>query len=625
MYCKNCGKRLDDNALFCPECGTKISDRAEHKKEPDRERSSNVKEKRKSKKWIAVVGAVGVCLAICGTVGVFLSKKQDGNKAAGTKTEQNADGTIENNGNQDAGATVEFKDPLFENYVKKQLGKSLNDTVTTGELESLEELTIDHSFAYVATDYLVARENSDVSIQMSLEDLNKLPNLESLNIENEHSDWFYSLDSITECKKLKSLSFDYYLDNTMAYGSCGLMTPLRVAGGWGERQLFAILEGLPELKEFDPGHRYTQTILDRIHAISGMEDLKVKEYDKLAHKEEFVPAIYATETEDIDEDSLYLKVYSADEEMLEVIGSMEQLEYLDLIWADDDLDLAFLENLKNLNELSITSDSDYEDLEMLKELPNLRRLSLKAKKMIGSEIEKLDIDTLSSLENLTMLRLPAIYRADSLEFLENLSKLEVLEVAVNEDASWTGSTNESLSNLKQLTISGKEFSQEASFELPELELVSLILSDGVDMDFNGCPNLKEVLVSWGEAAAMDFSNFEELENVNTLSIVGRVNRVENLEVLGEMKNLKFLDVSPWDDECIEAITPILAENINERPLSYFATFGKRMGMSPKTIIEIPGYKELLEQGVYDGVFTAHLANCNESSYENYKEMFDVNY
>ncbi len=29
MFCKNCGKALDDNAKFCPDCGTATSDQAQ--------------------------------------------------------------------------------------------------------------------------------------------------------------------------------------------------------------------------------------------------------------------------------------------------------------------------------------------------------------------------------------------------------------------------------------------------------------------------------------------------------------------------------------------------------------------------------------------------------------------
>lgn len=34
MYCKNCGKKLDDDAKFCPSCGTSVTEQAPPEPEP---------------------------------------------------------------------------------------------------------------------------------------------------------------------------------------------------------------------------------------------------------------------------------------------------------------------------------------------------------------------------------------------------------------------------------------------------------------------------------------------------------------------------------------------------------------------------------------------------------------
>ena len=39
MYCSNCGKKLDDDAMFCDECGTKIK-----RQKPSNVQTPNVQE-----------------------------------------------------------------------------------------------------------------------------------------------------------------------------------------------------------------------------------------------------------------------------------------------------------------------------------------------------------------------------------------------------------------------------------------------------------------------------------------------------------------------------------------------------------------------------------------------------
>lgn len=56
-YCEQCGKELEDNAMFCPECGTKCHSEKVEVKEGAKEN--------KSKKKIFLIGAGVLLVALC--------------------------------------------------------------------------------------------------------------------------------------------------------------------------------------------------------------------------------------------------------------------------------------------------------------------------------------------------------------------------------------------------------------------------------------------------------------------------------------------------------------------------------------------------------------------------------
>lgn len=80
MYCRNCGKKINDTAVFCRYCGAKIKDQASniHREMNGKKyRNSKAGKKNSNKKKVqpAIIGAVEVIVVIVFLVSIFLGKK----------------------------------------------------------------------------------------------------------------------------------------------------------------------------------------------------------------------------------------------------------------------------------------------------------------------------------------------------------------------------------------------------------------------------------------------------------------------------------------------------------------------------------------------------------------------
>lgn len=86
MYCRNCGKKMDDNAVFCRYCGVKIEDQDSNTHRETKEEkywnSKPGKEKSNKKKIPpAIIGTAAVILVLVLLVSIFFKKRGNQNSA----------------------------------------------------------------------------------------------------------------------------------------------------------------------------------------------------------------------------------------------------------------------------------------------------------------------------------------------------------------------------------------------------------------------------------------------------------------------------------------------------------------------------------------------------------------
>lgn len=77
MYCKHCGKKLEDNVRFCPKCGTKI----------EKEKTGALEEKKCKKKKLLIVAGICICVFVVGLVAFLLFRSEKNSRQEADKKE----------------------------------------------------------------------------------------------------------------------------------------------------------------------------------------------------------------------------------------------------------------------------------------------------------------------------------------------------------------------------------------------------------------------------------------------------------------------------------------------------------------------------------------------------------
>lgn len=71
MYCKYCGKKLEDGVSFCTGCGKPVQGQPGNKKQEQSEKKHYPKKKKTTKKAAGVLVTAAVVLAVVGAGGVY--------------------------------------------------------------------------------------------------------------------------------------------------------------------------------------------------------------------------------------------------------------------------------------------------------------------------------------------------------------------------------------------------------------------------------------------------------------------------------------------------------------------------------------------------------------------------
>lgn len=211
-----------------------------------------------------------------------------------------------------------------------------------------------------------------------------------------------------------------------------------------------------------------------------------------------------------------------------------------------------LKNLKNLKELELSTNGDT-SISFIKDLSELEKLTLECCYIR-------DFTDLYNLSNLKELHINSPVMNLDYSPLLNIPNLEELYLSAGEyDGIWIFDLMKK-STLKVLSVSKAEFHVNLGVDLSKSGLETIILDDVAfcDDDFNQISEEKL------------FPDLIQLPNLKKLVLID--GKVENLELLGEMKQLEELDLtdnyvkdySPLG-ECTNLRKLITSGNINTSP------------------------------------------------------------
>lgn len=525
MKCPKCKTEVNATAKFCPSCGQKIEQK-----------------KGASKK---VVGIIAALLVVVGAgIGLFVAMTSGGEKNPAQKV---ADGLK---------GTVEFADPTFERYVKRQLGKAPNESVSASEAAGLEELVIDKAYAELEMDYKTSAIDRMV-LHMSLEDLEKLPNLKSFKLQGGPSDYIYNWEAIGTLKELEELELTYNIFQT----STTMIS-------YGSKELLRALKDLPKLEHLilsAPGVvvKFPEMLKEEILDITGNKNIKIdmsnlvdplmtdQERARKIEENKLEDAVYQTgSAEELQEflqkpqDVSRLMLRCQSEETLDISGieKWEKLEELNIFnggmitFREPEAAIEGLDALKKLKSLHYLTIGNLavEDAAQLTELPNLKGLSL-LYCAVGNE------EALENLPNLERLRVNC-FESDEIQWSSNLLK-GVSSIDTLKQFTWNDLGNDGAEvlyeedylkkaapGLKELIIQNVGEDSEMSQKALEL-LYECKDLEGVELNMFNSPN--------GTFATLDA---EKLQGMKKLEIVrlGACNEVEQVEALGKLPDLSTL-------------------------------------------------------------------------------------
>lgn len=94
MYCKNCGKKINDNAKFCKYCGASVKDKSaplasNNNKNNLKQENTNEKQNNENLKLIAII-AIIIAIAAIVIAGVVLSISNDDNDTQVSNTDNSS-------------------------------------------------------------------------------------------------------------------------------------------------------------------------------------------------------------------------------------------------------------------------------------------------------------------------------------------------------------------------------------------------------------------------------------------------------------------------------------------------------------------------------------------------------
>lgn len=205
MFCRNCGKKLDEGARFCNGCGCSVSDAAAPIVPSCKSRNK--------KRTLIVMGVVAVLLVGGIVLGAGLLKSSINTAPESGAMEGFGFEQMEDHQAEEATSVhnVKFEDFLVERCVREALGKGWDEDVTEEELSSMRKLTLSwEKDITLGLDFVSF--NRAYSGYVNLADLKYLTGLEELQLDfYPKSTVLENMDVIVNCGKLRSLSMPLLL------------------------------------------------------------------------------------------------------------------------------------------------------------------------------------------------------------------------------------------------------------------------------------------------------------------------------------------------------------------------------------------------------------------------------
>ncbi len=345
MYCKKCGKQLDDDAVFCPACGTAQSPGAGVNPEQAPITKTDVSSKKKSfNKWLLIIPLVVLLIG----VGIWVAFWIGRNKTA--VSNENQITSVEENP-QDPDTQAETAEETTKEPVKTEdLIEEEPETVMVEKKVRIREAT--------ATSYLVTKSQDGQTYEPDhlIDDLYDTAWIEGKNDLGIGESVTLRFDRIENITRL--LIYNGFLNSKYRYGINGKVTKLQVEFDDGTSKTISVeTMTVPEDKvPFSKDEMHpTELILD--HPITASE-VKLTILD----------AVAGTKYDDvcISEIELYHEVEEAkkgaDEHFYDFLRGNETDANGNLFWAigEDNIEYALYDlNGDGINELLVRAYGEW--------------------------------------------------------------------------------------------------------------------------------------------------------------------------------------------------------------------------------------------------------------------------
>lgn len=373
--------------------------------------------------------------------------------------------------------SIEFSDDMIRMAIYDTLNKTVDEDIYQSDLDTIEELVIDKSYAYGVIERSGAC-HLQLKFDLDLTDLGRLRNLRSLTIENDDYDTVYCLSALQSCKKLNKLCM-YYNTSSMVENEVQ----------FGSKELIKIIEACPELTYIDTmvpiPYEMMREAWDLQPSIYFYANGAIQQKGKdnysgggysLKDARHFVNGYSKSFIEYLEGNPMYIVLSNPKKEELEMVARTDSIR---TILCIGDIDLSYIKDMKNLKNLYITGfydvrtfryiDVSVQNFSYISQMQQLRNLSFYHCVIKGDLVL---LDNLKNLRGLGYeycnLKLP-----ENLEILKKLYRFEAADDCINVSAYL-----KYMVELQKLRLTGINSISVA--HLPDLRSLRIMFQD----DFN---------------------------------------------------------------------------------------------------------------------------------------------
>ena len=531
--------------------------------------------------------------------------------------------TNNSNDNNNIDEGIKFSDFLVERCVRQHLNKKWNEPILISELENMTSLVIDNEYDPTFMSSMDKFNEMNYAGYIDLTDLKYFTNLEELKIDAyDGVDTVVNIESIMNCKKLKSISIPCSQTNGSDYNSLNRL---------GYKYLADIFAELPELEYADLGFYVDEHIKEVILSKTDNKDVtfydgpEVKSNGMGYYKRHCYGYVIKSNNmyNVIDSASAYseswkyeykgmgnaylenartetgLTIFTA----LEVDSQAELVDKLSVVDKDiedliiiftscGEVDFSVFESFENLVTLTIYNKDfgrEYESVWNEEE-------SIFDDVPVGVKgIEAINIDKLTSNKNLQVINLGGfIGDLSDINKLKNLRELSIIDSQI-ENVDFISD----LQNVKELILEIRAIDLDNASEIAEKLDEEVCSMDGLKMYRNQN--------SLGE----EVKYYENIENMKSLESLyeynGYISSVTNIMDSDSIKNLKLRYSS--GDPMIDNVSFADMNNLENLMIVGYVTDGYNYEniLQASNLISVmaPNIRE--EEGMEE-IYTTELSN-----------------